>query len=375
MYLHQFLLEVLEAQVKPGRVLIIYGPRRVGKTTLILKFLENKTNYLSVSSEDIDVQYYLASQSVSKLSSFVGQHKLLVIDEAQKISNIGLNLKLLVDHFPHLSIIATGSSSFDLANQVGEPLTGRKKTLQMFPLSQIELGETENIVQTRSNLEERLIYGSYPEIILTKTPGEKIEYLRELVSSYLYKDILELDGVRKSDQLIKLLQLLAFQIGKEVSHTEIGKQLGINKGTVERYLDLLEKAFVLIKVSGFSRNLRKEISKQNRYYFYDVGIRNAIINQFNHLPLRNDVGEIWENYLIMERLKKQEYKKISSNNYYWRTYDQKEIDWVEEREGVLHGYEIKWQTKNIKEPALWRQTYPNALFQIINNENYLEFIT
>lgn len=375
MYIHQYLLDDLEAYAQPGKAIIIYGPRRIGKTTLLSKFLDRKNNYLSVSGEDIDVQHYLSSQSIPKLGAFIGSKKLLVIDEAQKIPNIGINLKLLVDHFPELTIIATGSSSFDLANQIGEPLTGRKKTLQMFPLSQIEIAQIENAAQVRANLSERLIYGSYPEVILINDNAKRIEYLREIVSSYLYKDILELDGIRKSEQIIKLLQLLAFQLGKSVSPSELGQQLGLNKGTVERYLDLLEKAFVIIKLSGFSRNLRKEISKQNRYYFYDLGIRNAIINQFNGLQIRDDVGELWENYIIIERLKKQEYKKIFSNNYYWRTYDKQEIDWVEERDGILYGYEIKWQLKKVREPSSWKNAYPKATFMLINNENYLDFIT
>ena len=375
MYIHQYLLDTLEQQVTPKKVVVIYGPRQIGKTTLLTKFLEKKSNYLLVSGEDIDIQHYLSSQSIVKLGTFVGSNHLLIIDEAQKIPNIGLNLKLLVDHFPQLSIIATGSSSFDLANQIGEPLTGRKKTLKMYPLSQIELGQIENPATTRAHLEERLIYGSYPEVVLMQNDQARKIYLQEIVSSYLYKDILELDGVRKSNQLIKLLQLLAFQIGKEVSITELGKRLGLNKGTVEHYLDLLEKAFVLVRLSGFSRNLRKEISKRDRYYFYDVGVRNAIINQFNNISLRNDVGELWENYLIIERLKKQEYKKILSNNYYWRTYNQDEIDWVEDRDGILHGYEIKWKAVSVKQPPAWQRIYPQAQFTVINQDNYLNFIT
>lgn len=375
MYIQQHLLDTLTHIMPTDKVLVIYGPRRIGKTTLLKKLLEKKDRYLSVSGEDIQVQHYLSSQSIDILKSFVGNHHLLVVDEAQKVPHIGLNLKLLIDHVPNLQIIVTGSSSFDLANQLGEPLTGRKRTFKMFPLSQMEIGTTENSAQTRANLEERLIYGSYPEVILTKDQQTKKEYLSELISSYLYKDILELDGVRKAKKISQILQLLAFQIGKEVSLSEIGQQLGLHKGTVERYIDLLEKSFVLINVQGFSRNLRKEISKQSRYYFYDLGVRNAIINQFNTLSLRNDIGQLWENYAIIERLKKQEYQRILSNNYFWRTYNQQQIDWVEERDGQLDGYEMKWQSMKGKAPSEWLKNYPHANFKIIHTENYLDFIT
>ena len=376
MYIHQHLLDALPGVLLPNKVLIIYGPRRIGKTTLLKKFLDRSKNYLFVSGEDIDVQHYLSSQSIEQLKSFVGNHELLVIDEAQVIPGIGLNLKLIVDYCPGIKIIATGSSSFDLANHVGEPLTGRKVTLKMYPLSQMEIGANENLAQTRAHIEDRLIYGSYPEVVLLNNHQEKKDYLLELISSYLYKDILVLDNIKKPKKIMQLLQMLAFQLGKSVSLTEIGQQIGLNKMTVERYIDLLEKTFVIVSVSGFSRNLRKEITKQSRYYFYDVGVRNAIINQFNPLKLRNDTGEIWENYIVMERIKKQSYLKINSNNYYWRTYDQQEIDWIEEREGKLYAYEIKWSAeKRIKEPVAWANAYPNSSFHLINSENYLDFIT
>lgn len=377
MYIHQYLLEQLEAIQVTNKVLVIYGPRRIGKTTLLQKLLEKKSHYLFVSGEDIDIQRYLGSQSITQLQAFLGTHTLLVIDEGQHIPNIGLNLKLIVDHCPNVQVIATGSSSFDLANHVGEPLTGRKITLRMFPLSQMELGKIENLAQTTARLEERLIYGSYPEVILMPEYTAKKEYLHELTSSYLYKDIIALDGVRKSDKIQKILQLLAFQIGKEVSLSEIGQQVGLSKNTVAHYLDLLEKTFVLIRLQGFNRNLRKEVSKQPRYYFYDLGVRNAIVNQFNALELRNDVGQLWENYIIIERLKKQAYRQIWSNNYYWRTYSQQEIDWIEEREGKLFAYEMKWQlNKNVNMPSEWKKAYlDNSEFRVIHSGDYLDFIT
>lgn len=368
----------IQKYLLPNKVVIIYGPRRVGKTTLVNKYLESniqKEYYLYLSGENMETQEGLSSQSVEKLKSYIGDKKILVIDEAQKIKNIGLNLKLIIDHIPEIKIIATGSSAFDLANQVGEPLTGRKFTLKLFPLAQMEIKENENLFQTEANLENRLIFGSYPEIIIANGFEIKIKLLQEIINSYLYKDILEFDGIRHSEKIIKLLQLLAFQIGKEVHLTELGAQLGINKKTIERYLDLLEKSFVIFHLTGFSRNLRKEISKSWRYYFYDNGIRNGLIGNFNPLSRRDDIGMLWENYIVMERLKKQAYNEIISNNYFWRTYDKKEIDWVEEREGELHGYEIKWNKSKIKPPKDWLKTYKNAKYEIINKENYLEFIT
>jgi len=376
MYIPQEQLSNLSKFLQPQKAVIVYGPRRCGKTTLLNKMLESiKEKYLLVSGEDITVQDYLSSQSIEKLKNFIGDNKFLIIDEAQKIKNIGLNIKLLLDNVDMLKVVATGSSSFDLAQQIGEPLTGRKYTLKMFPLAQLELNKIQNKPETDASLEQRLIYGSYPEVILTKSNTKRIVYLKEMVASYLYKDILELEGIRHSDKIVRLLQLLAFQIGKEVSFNEFGQQLGMSKNTVDRYFDLLEKSFVLFKLRGFSRNLRKEISKNPRYYFYDIGIRNALINNFNSLSMRNDIGMLWENYIIIERIKKQEYLGISANNYFWRTYNQKEIDFVEERQGKLYGYEIKWSDDKCKPPKEWLDAYKNSEFNIITKENYLTFIT
>ncbi|MCK4917398.1 MAG: ATP-binding protein [Candidatus Omnitrophica bacterium] len=375
MYIPQEQLKYIFEFLLPQKAVIIYGSRRCGKTTLLNELLKQvKEKYIFVSGEDITVQNYLSSQSIEKLKSFIGEHKLVVIDEAQKIKNIGVNIKLILDHINGIKVIATGSSSFDLAKQIGEPLTGRKYTLRMFPLAQLEINNIQTIAETEALLEQRLIYRSYPEVFLAESDTKRAEYLREMISSSLYKDILELDGVRHSDKLVRLLQLLAFQIGKEVSYTEVGQQLGMSKNTVDRYLDFLEKAFVIFKLNGFSRNLRKEISKDSRYFFYDVGIRNALINNFNPLLVRNDVGLLWENYIIMERIKKQEYSRISANNYFWRTYDQKEIDFIEEREGKLYGYEIKWAARKGKLPKEWLETYSESIYEVITKNNYLDFI-
>ncbi len=374
-YIPQRQLKNLSRLLSPNKVIVIYGPRRCGKTTLLNKFLEGiSKKYLFVSGEDLTVQNYLRSQSIQKLREFVGGNELIAIDEAQRIEKIGINLKLIVDHIKNIKVIATGSSSFDLARDVGEPLTGRKFVLKLFPLAQMEISRIEQRFETDANLESRLIYGSYPEIVITNDNKQRELYLREIISSYLYKDILELEGIRHSNKLIRLLQLLAFQIGKEVSYNELGTQLGMSKNTVERYLDLLEKVFVVYKLSGFSRNLRKEVSKNHRYYFYDNGIRNAIIGNLNPLEMRDDTGTLWENYIIMERIKKQEYLQVVANNYFWRTYDQKEIDLIEEREGRLYGYEIKWKKTKTRPPKDWLATYKNATYEVITRENYLEFI-
>lgn len=374
MYVPQFPLKKLLRSVTPGKVVVIHGPRRVGKTTLLHKFMEGEKEGLFVSGEDIFVREFLSSGSIDKLKTFVGDNDLLIIDEAQYIPEIGLNLKLIVDHIPQVRIIATGSSTFDLAKHVGEPLTGRKSVIKMYPLSQMELGTIEKPSQIRANLEMRLIFGSYPEIVIHENDQLRKEYLHELVSSYLLKDILALDGVHKSKKLIDLLILLAFQIGHEVSHHELATQLSMGKNTIEKYLDLLEQVFVLVNLRGFSRNLRKEVTKTSRYYFCDNGIRNALINNFNSLNRRHDIGQLWENYIVMERLKKQEYHQIWSHNYFWRTYDQKEIDWIEEREGKLFAYEFKWKEMQ-QAPKLWSETYSDSSFSCINSENYLPFIT
>lgn len=375
MYIPQAQLDNVLKHLKPGKVVVIFGPRRVGKTTLIKKLLENENNFISVTGEDIFVQKVLSSQSLDTLKRFVGSKNLLVIDEAQEIPNIGMNLKLIVDQIPNVRVIATGSSAFDLDHKTGEPLTGRKHTLKMLPISQKELNQLENLSETKANLESRLIYGSYPEVVTSFSDEDKKAYLFELVSSYLLKDILMYEDVKKSKKMIDLLVLIAFQIGKEVSLSELATNLGINKATVERYLDLLEKVFIIVNIRGFSRNLRSEVTKTSRYYFYDNGIRNALINNFNSIEFRNDMGQLWENYLVSERLKNQEYSSIYSHNYFWRTYDQKEIDWIEEREGKLFAYEFKWKNKSVKCPKQFKETYTDSEFLCINENNYLDFIS
>ena len=375
MYIKQIQLTRLKQMIEPGKVVLILGARRVGKTTLLEHFIQDTdTTSLLVSGEDITVRSYLESQSIEKLRAFVGDHHLLAVDEAQYVKRIGLNLKLLVDHVPGLMIVATGSSSFGLTHDTGAPLTGRQYTLRLHPLSQMEISSIEKPHETDANLEMRLLYGSYPEVVLTEDIQRRGLLLRELVSSYLFKDIFQLEGIRKPDKIARLVQLLAFQIGKDVSSTELGTQLGMSKNTVDKYLDLLEKTFVIYHLSGFSRNLRKEITKSRRYYFWDNGILNAVINNFNPLDLRNDIGMLWENYIIGERFKRNEYSRRFTDSYFWRTYDRKEIDLVEVYGNELHGYEIKWSDKPVIAPKDWSTNYPEATFQVINRQNYLSFL-
>lgn len=362
--------------LKPNKVLVIYGPRQVGKTTILEDFLATTSlKYKLDSGDDIRVKESLGSESFSKIKEYAEGYELIAVDEAQKIKNVGQNLKIMVDQIPGIKIIVTGSSSFELAGQVGEPLTGRKTTLTLFPIAQIELLKMYNPYDLKNKLEEYLIYGSYPEVITAQGKKDKIKTINEITNSYLLKDVLELDKIKNSKLLLDLLRLIAFQIGSEVSLSEIGQQLGIDHKTVARHLDILEKAFVLYNLRGFSRNLRKEITKKSKYYFYDNGVRNSLIANFNSIEMRDDIGKLWENFLFIERLKKQSYKNIYSNNYFWRTWDQKEIDMVEEHEGKLFGYEFKWSEKRVKTPAEWLKTYPNAEFHVINRENYLDFVS
>lgn len=369
---------LIREKLQENKVILLYGPRRVGKTTLleeIINNLKNQEKIKFVNGETAVIQEELSSQSILKLKEFIGDSSLLIVDEAQKIPNIGLNLKIIVDHIPGVKIIASGSASFSLAQKVGEPLTGRKKTVHLYPVSAKELINTKDITYYREARDNHIIFGGYPELFKLKTKEKKREYLLELIDSYLFRDILEIEQVKNPKKIRDLLSLLAFQIGKEVSLSELANNLDLHADTVYRYLDLMEKSFIIVNIRGFSRNLRKEIVKTSRYYFYDNGVRNALINNFNPISLRNDIGALWENFIVMERIKKQAYKPIHSNNYFWRTYDQKEIDFVEERDGKLYGYEIKWGNKKYKEPKLWKETYDNAEFKLINQENYLEFIT
>lgn len=376
MHIPRYIKQEIKKKFEANKVIVLYGPRQVGKTTLMKEILEEEhAPYLFLSGENQDVCSWLGSTSLELLKSNIGQHNIIAIDEAQHVPNIGLSLKLLVDHIPGIRIFATGSASFMLANQVGEPLVGRKWQFTLFPIAQLELNAIEQRFETEARLEERLLFGSYPAVLTTTDRETKCDLLRSIVDAALYKDLLSYDDIRKSQKIIQLLKLIALQIGKEVSLQELANSLDMNVRTVEKYLFLLEQVSVLIRVGGFSRNLRKEISKSSRYYFYDVGIRNAILNNFIPLDSRSDVGDLWENYLFAERYKVQEYKKLYSNSYFWRTYDQQEIDLVEERDGKLFAFEFKWGNKKYSAPKAWKVAYPDSTFEVIQKSNYLPFIS
>ena len=360
---------------RKGKVFVLYGPRRVGKTELLKKIISQfKGNIYTGTGDNLELREILSSQKLNTLKTYFGKYELVFIDEAQRIPEIGFGLKLLVDQFPKMNIIVTGSSSFDLSNKIGEPLTGRNIIRILYPLSIYELSNQLGGMGILEELNNLLIYGCYPEVLTAQSIEDKIEYLFSLRDAYLFKDILELENIRNPSKLTELLKLLAFQIGHEVSLNELGNNLGIAKQSVERYLDLLEKTFIIKRVGGFSRNLRKEIIKSSRYYFWDNGVRNALVNNFNPLSQRDDLGMLWENFLFMERLKTKHYKRIFSNDYFWRTYDQQEIDLVEEREGKLFGYEFKYSPKKTAPPKAWTKAYKEAEFNIISKNNFLEFL-
>jgi predicted AAA+ superfamily ATPase len=367
--------EIDENLLSKGKVNLLYGPRRAGKTSLIDKLISKFSGKVYFGNgDDFILRSLLNSQDKERILSLFNSFDLIFIDEAQRITNIGLVLKIMIDNLHDSIIIASGSSSFRLSGMVGEPLTGRSRTRLLMPIS---IGEYENNfsgIEVFQSLENFLVFGMYPETLMSKSHSDKIDYLTELRNSYLFKDILELENIRNSDKLFDLLRLLSFQIGHEVSLNELGNNLNLSKQTVGRYLDLLEKSFIIKKIRGFSGNLRKEVVKSNRYYFWDNGIRNSVINNFNSIDQRDDIGKLWENFMIIERLKQQNYSKIHANNYFWRTYDKKEIDFVEERDGKLFGFEFKWNPKKLAYGKYWLEAYPEASFKVINNHNFLEWL-
>lgn len=364
--------------IKPGKALVVFGPRRAGKTTLLKEFLDNSPLKSRIDfGDNIRIQELLGSRDLPRIVEYASQYDVLAIDEAQMIPSIGHALKIIVDQIPHVRVVVTGSSSFDLAQEVGEPLTGRKTTITLYPFSQKELlNEKYNRYELKEKLNEFLIFGSYPDVVLTDSREEKIRILNELVESYLLKDILALDRVRSPKVLLDLLKLVAFQVGSEVSLSEIARQVRLDVKTVDRYLDLFEKSFVLKRVGGFSRNLRKEVVSKAKYFFVDNGVRNAIIANFQPVENRDDVGNLFENFCVSEKIKTNAYKGHISPIYFWRTYDRQEIDMVEEYDGKLFAYECKWSPnkQNMKVPVSFRSAYPKADFSVIHRENYLDFI-
>lgn len=372
--IERYLTRQITEHLKPGQVTILFGARRVGKTTLLNMITEliKDQEVLILNGEDYDVAQVLSSSQQETLKNLVSGYSHVFIDEAQNIPNIGQNLKLLIDSQPHIAVLASGSASFDLRNRIGEPLTGRSRYFTLYPLALAEL--SESYMEAYRTIPSLLIYGSYPQVILESNLKEKRHILENIRNGYLLKDILQIDNLKDSLFIMNLLRLLAFQIGNDVSGNELAKNLGTTVKTVQRYLEILEKSFIIFRLGGFSRNLRKEISKSPRFYFWDNGIRNAIISNFNPLEMRDDTGKLWENYCISERIKKQHYLDTFSQFYFWRTYDQQEIDLVEQIESRVLAYEFKWGNKEVKFPKGFKDNYPGSEFQTITREKFYEFL-
>jgi predicted AAA+ superfamily ATPase len=369
----RILVDRLRQKLFKQKAIIVLGPRQVGKTTLLKNLAFDPNEILWMNADEIDVQQTLSEVSSGSFKALLGKKKIFIIDEAQRIENIGLKLKLITDNLPEIQVIATGSSSFDLANRVNEPLTGRKWEYNLFPLSYQELVEHHGMLTENRLLEHRLVYGYYPEVV--SNPGEEEERLKLICHSYLYKDVLLWERLHKSDKLVRLLQALAHQIGSRVSFNELAEICSMDPKTVEKYVNLLEQAFVIFRLPSFSRNLRNELKSSRKIYFYDNGIRNAIINNFNPIALRSDVGFLWENFLVSERLKFNSYHLLNKNSFFWRTVNQQEIDLIEEYGGQLHAYEFKWNTKKtVRLTKTFENAYPNSTFNVITPGNLHDFL-
>lgn len=367
--------EIIDRCFKQKAITII-GARQVGKTTLLKAIIqERKEESLYLNCDEPQTVAALTNRNLTELRMLLGSSKLIIIDEAQKVDNIGLTLKLMVDNLPAVQVIATGSSAFELRNRLNEPLTGRKFEYRMFPISTAEIYQTSGYIELSRQLEARLIYGSYPDIL--NQQDDPKELLRMLTDSYLYKDILATDNLRKPDLLDKLLRALAFQVGSEVSYNELAQTIGSDRKTVERYIELLEKCFVIFRLNGLSRNLRNELKRAKKIYFYDNGIRNAVIQQFAAADIRNDMGTLWENFFISERIKYNHYRHHYCNIYFWRTKGQQEIDYIEESDGVFRVFEMKWNPKKsgTRFPKAFLESYPVASTDVVTPENYMEFLT
>lgn len=364
-------------RIKPQKVMLIYGPRRVGKTLLLREiYNEFRGEKLLLNGESSDTVRMLADRSISNYKHLFGGISLLAIDEAQHIPEIGMKLKLMVDEIPGLAIIATGSSSFDLQNQAGEPLVGRSTRFMLTPFSIKEINKQQPTFKTITNIDQYLVYGFYPELTTIDSGAEQARYLTDIVDSYLLRDILAIDGVKNAQKMHDLLRLVAYQVGSEVSTDELGKQLGVSRNTAERYLDLLQKVFVLYRLGGYSKNLRKEVVKSSKWYFQDNGIRNAVLNDFRPFADRSseERGALWENFIIGERMKRKHNNLSNINLYFWRTYDQQEIDLIEEDGEIITAYEIKSGKKNPKIPKAFANAYPDAAYNIVNRDMFWDYV-
>lgn len=356
------------------KAILIMGARQVGKSTLLNQMLGDRRDVLWMNGDEPDIQNLFREMTSTRIRAILGQNKLLVVDEAQRIPDVGLRLKLVTDQIPEVQVIATGSSSFELANKVNESLTGRKREFKMFPLTFKEMVNHTNFMEEVRMIPHRMIYGYYPEVV-NSIGGERV-VLKELSDSYLYKDILSLESINKPDKLIRLLKALALQIGSQVSYNEIGNLVGIDSKTVERYVDILEKSFIVFRLVSYSRNHRNELKASRKLYFWDLGIRNAVIGNLSQIENRTDVGELWENYAIAERMKKITYANSFAQSYFWRTRQQHEIDYLEEVDGQLSAFEFKWNDRkaNVKCPESFRTAYPYASFKVVTPNNIEEFL-
>lgn len=358
------------------KVIIIYGPRQVGKTTLVTRILNQSTYRVrTINADELFYRDVLSSQDARQLRALVDGYDVLFIDEAQRVPDIGINLKIIVDQLQPIRVIATGSSSLDLASKIREPLTGRTWTFILYPIAQCELAKQYNVLELRYQLDERLVYGSYPALFSLSGERTRRDYLNEVVNSYLYKDVLAIGNIRNSNKLRLLLKLLAYQVGAQVSLAELGAQLQMSKNTVDAYVDLLEQSFVIFRLKGFSRNLRKEMSKQDKIYFWDVGVRNALLEDLRFPQQRNDLGALWENFVVAERMKYLRYMYGFGSLYFWRTHTGAELDLVEERDGQLIGYECKWSKTSAKLPRSFLEAYPQATFATITAKNFTDYLT
>ena len=372
--IERLLRDLIEKRLYRNKAIIVVGPRQVGKTTLLRMLVaDTQRKVLMWNCDEPDVRRKLAEPTSTELRAEIGDADLILIDEAQRVKNIGITLKLIIDNFPEKQLVVTGSSAIELSNSINEPLTGRKYEYAMYPFSAEELINEFGAQDERRFLERRLVYGSYPEVV--NNAGEEREVLTDLVGSYLYKDIFSFQDVRKPEVIEQLLQALALQVGSEVSFNELGRLLGLNSMTVQRYIDLLEKSFVVFHLRSFSRNVRSELKKSRKIYFWDNGVRNAIIGDFKSLGLRPDVGALWENYVISERLKHNAYNSFYGKSYFWRTQLQQEVDYVEDIDGALHAYEFKWsKTKQPRLTETFAKNYPDHTFEVVSPDNYQDFV-
>ncbi len=362
------------SKVGGNKAIIIIGARQVGKSTLLKMMLGERKDVMWLNGDDLDIQELFRNITSTRLQAVIGNNRIVVIDEAQRIPEIGLRMKLITDQMSDVQVIATGSSSFELSGKINESLTGRKREYQMFPLTFHEMVDNSSFIEEIRMVPHRMIYGYYPEVV--SNPGDENEILKELSNSYLYKDILSLDNISKPDKIVRLLKALALQIGSQVSYNEIGGLIGLDTKTVEKYIDILEKSFIVFRLSSFSRNLRNELKSSRKIYFWDMGIRNAVISNLSQVENRQDAGALWENFVIAERMKSLAYRDSFASSYFWRTRQQKEIDYIEEEDGHIRAFEIKWNPKksNARCPEAFLTAYPDAEYKVISPENIEEFL-